>query len=167
MKIGGRPLYKAARAGRTIERSARTITIFELAVLGVSGCSARIAVSCSAGTYVRTLCEDIGKRLGVPAHLGVLLRTQAGPFGLASAQTPSSIAADPIACLVDPLDVVPLTRVEIDDAGANAFSHGNPVAVDRPTAAPADDVLVTHGGRLIGVGRMGDALAPVKVFQRR
>jgi tRNA pseudouridine55 synthase len=169
VKIGGKPLYKAARAGRLVERALRTVEIHALACIDVSGSSARLSVECSAGTYVRTLCEQIGERLGVQAHLGMLLRTRAGPFDLRDACTSEQIGREASNCLTDPAGVVPLDRIEIDDPEAERFSNGNPVRAGSGSAiagARERDVLVVHSGRVIGVGRLSDALAPVRVLCR-
>lgn len=169
VKIGGRPLYKTARAGRAVDRPARRVTITRLQVIEAHGETARLTVDCSAGTYIRTLCEEIGDRMGLPAHLGMLLRTRAGPFDLEHSRTPLEIARDPVACLVDPLAVIALERVDVDDAGAARFAHGNDVAMTRPgirssTESTPSSVLVMHEGRLIGVALMGDTLVPVRVL---
>ena len=194
VKIGGRPLYKDARAGRTVDRPERTIRIFDLRVLGTNGISARMAVECSAGTYVRTLCEQIGERLGAHAHMSFLLRTRAGPFSLAESRTPAQISAEGAAAVIDPLDILPMPCIDLDDARATRFINGNPVwstadvAQDhherldvlecsgRPSrstgtglavGADADIVLALHKGALIGVARRdADLIVPVRVLAR-
>lgn len=64
VKIGGVPLYRSARAGRTVEREPRAVTIHRLDVLGVEGTDIHLRVGCSKGTYIRTLCADLGQALG-------------------------------------------------------------------------------------------------------
>ncbi|HYK52940.1 MAG TPA: tRNA pseudouridine(55) synthase TruB [Candidatus Eremiobacteraceae bacterium] len=167
VKIDGRPLYKAARAGREVERRARTVRISALRVLDSRDDRARMAVDCSAGTYVRTLCEQIGERLGLPAHLAFLIRTRAGPFALADAVTPAQIARDRVACAVDPLEVLELPRAALDDASAARFSHGNDVASTLTAGIESRGgfVLATHRGEIIGVARAQDSrLEPVRVI---
>lgn len=167
VKVDGRPLYKAARAGREVERRPRTVRIAALRVLDSRGDRARMSVDCSAGTYIRTLCEQIGERLGLPAHLVFLIRTRAGPFRLADARTPAQIARDGIGCAIDPLDVLELPRAALDDEAAVRFSHGNDVA--STVASPMDPrdafVLATHRGRIFGIARLADSrLEPVRVI---
>jgi tRNA pseudouridine55 synthase len=165
VKIDGRPLYKSARAGKTLERASRPVEIFDMRVLAIGGDYARLRVDCSAGTYVRTLCEQLGDRLGLPAHLGVLLRTAAGPFDLSSARTPAEIARDPGACLIDPRLVLAAAQVSIGDSDALAFLHGNDVDATTIVSAPDGDVLVLHRDRPLGIGRIRDGrLAPVRVI---
>ncbi len=80
IKHKGRPLYEYARAGVEIERAARHITVHEIAVLSVEENKFHARVRCSKGTYVRTLAEDIAKKLGTVGHVHALYRTQVGPF---------------------------------------------------------------------------------------
>ncbi len=80
IKHQGRPLYEYARAGIEIDRPAREITLHELTLLGVEDNYFHARVRCSKGTYVRTLVEDIAKKLGTVAHVHALHRTQVGPF---------------------------------------------------------------------------------------
>lgn len=87
VKHEGQPLYKLARKGHEIERKAREIQIYELAIIEYSHPFLTIDVKCSKGTYIRTLAEDMGEALGCGAHLAALRRTEAGPFNLDSAFT--------------------------------------------------------------------------------
>lgn len=94
VKINGTPLYKLARQGVTVERKARPVTIYRLDLLEQSGEQDFVLeVACSKGTYVRTLVEDLGKVLGVPATLAGLRRTQAGVFDLQHSHTLEEIQA--------------------------------------------------------------------------
>ncbi|RMH37439.1 MAG: tRNA pseudouridine(55) synthase TruB [Nitrospirae bacterium] len=85
VKINGRPLYRMARRGQQVERALRTVTIYQLEILQVRGRDVDLRVVCSKGTYVRTLCEDIGERLRVGGHLHRLIRTRVGPCELSNA----------------------------------------------------------------------------------
>ncbi len=80
LKYQGRKLYELAREGKTIEREARKITIHELTILDIQGDKILFDVYCSKGTYVRSLCEDIGNRLNSGGHMSFLLRTASGRF---------------------------------------------------------------------------------------
>jgi tRNA pseudouridine55 synthase len=80
LKVHGIPLYKLARKGITLERTARRIQIYDLTVIEISLPLITFEVCCSPGTYVRTLCADIGKKLGCGAHLVELTRLQSGNF---------------------------------------------------------------------------------------
>ncbi len=82
VKIGGRKLYQMARKGREVERPSRKIAIFALTLLEGGGCDWKLQVRCSKGTYIRTLCHDIGQALGCGGCLSSLRRTEAGRFTL-------------------------------------------------------------------------------------
>jgi tRNA pseudouridine55 synthase len=87
VKIKGQPLYKMARRGQRVERSAREVTIYSLDILGMREAEVTFEVVCSRGTYIRTLCADTGDRLGVGAHCLMLERRRCGPFRIEEAVT--------------------------------------------------------------------------------
>ena len=80
LKVNGQKLCDLARKGVEVERKARTITIFELECLEFTGLTARLRVRCSKGTYIRTLCKDIGEALGCGGCMESLRRVQAGEY---------------------------------------------------------------------------------------
>ena len=82
IKVNGQKLYDLARKGREVERQARPITIHELQLLEFAGSEARLRVRCSKGTYIRTLCKDIGEALGCGGCMAALRRVQAGEYTL-------------------------------------------------------------------------------------
>ncbi|MGA2192664.1 MAG: tRNA pseudouridine(55) synthase TruB [Nitrospirota bacterium] len=85
IKHEGKPLYKMARAGQEVERKLRRIKINALELTGMDGPSISFRVACSKGTYVRTLCRDMGIALGSCAHMESLIRTRAGSYSLDNA----------------------------------------------------------------------------------
>lgn len=88
IKQDGKRLYQLARDGKEAEIPAREVTVHSLAFRGMTeNHGALLAVRCSKGFYVRTLCQDLGDHLGCPAHMRFLLRTQSGPFTLETAHT--------------------------------------------------------------------------------
>ncbi len=91
-KVEGKKLYELARSGQTIERTPQRVNVFQLEVLHegtlrTPHSALRIRIVCSAGTYIRTLAEDIGRSVGVGAHLEELRRTRAGRFAISRAVT--------------------------------------------------------------------------------
>lgn len=82
LKVNGKKLYELARQGVEVERKARTITIASIRIDAVKLPEVTMTVTCSKGTYIRTLCHDIGERLGCGGCMKSLLRTQVGPFAL-------------------------------------------------------------------------------------
>jgi len=87
IKVNGQKLYDLARKGQEVERKPRKITIFSLECLTFDGRAARLRVHCSKGTYIRTLCKDIGEALGCGGCMAALRRVQAGEYDLSQAVT--------------------------------------------------------------------------------
>ena len=85
LKINGQKLVDLARKGKTVERQPREIEIFELTLLEFNGDTARLRVRCSKGTYIRTLCKDIGEALGCGGCMAALRRVQAGEYTIEEA----------------------------------------------------------------------------------
>ena len=85
LKINGQKLVDLARKGKTVERQPREIEIFELTLLEFTGTTARLRVKCSKGTYIRTLCKDIGEALGCGGCMAELRRVQAGEYTIEEA----------------------------------------------------------------------------------
>lgn len=85
LKVDGKKLYELARAGKSVERKARPVKILELEILEIRLPVVKMRVACTKGTYIRTLCHDIGALLGCGGAMKSLLRTRVGIFGLESA----------------------------------------------------------------------------------
>lgn len=160
----GRRMYELARAGRTVERAARTITVYALRVLGRDGDVVRLRIACSEGTYVRTLCEDLALACGTVGHMGALLRDASGPFVLSESRTLDEVERDPGGSLVPPERVIPIPTVVLDARLATDFRAGRLVPLAQPP--PEKHVFVRDSARaLVGVGEtVGALLAPRKVF---
>lgn len=111
VKINGKRLYDLARKGKTVERRARRITIFSLDIEKIDLPLVTMRVCCSKGTYIRTLCDDIGEALGTGAAMQSLLRTRVGRFTLEEARTLDEIERiaktepeDALKALIRPVD---------------------------------------------------------------
>jgi tRNA pseudouridine55 synthase len=168
VKVDGVPLYKAARAGKTIAREPRTVVLHVLEVVAVHERDVTLRVVCSKGTYVRTLCADIGEALGVGGHLRSLVRTRVGPFTLDQALTVDDVATHhalgqlryDLHSLDQVLDRLPC--VEVDDQAAARAKHGVPVSPERVVsgheaavgAKPGTPIRIHDSqGRLVAIGR--------------
>ncbi len=172
--IGGRRAYSMARAGIAVEAAPRAMTV-HAATLQEFRAGARatliVDIECEVGTYVRSLCTLAGERLGVPATMSALVRTQSGPFRIEESRTFEELERaareDGLAGTLLPPDA-PLhgyPRCDLDAAGAAAFRHGQ-----RATAADTADGLVrVYGvGALLGMGRVeGGQVAPVTVMAQQ
>ncbi|MFI3213687.1 MAG: tRNA pseudouridine(55) synthase TruB [Eubacteriales bacterium] len=87
LKVNGKKLYELAREGKTVERKARPVIFYEIEVLELALPKVKIRVSCSKGTYIRTLCHDIGEKLGCGGAMASLIRTKSGQFDIQQALT--------------------------------------------------------------------------------
>jgi tRNA pseudouridine55 synthase len=170
----GKRLYELARAGKSVERRPRAVTIYGLTLLGIeppdpstgsTHATARLRVACSEGTYVRALCHDLGAAIGSPAHMGALVREASGPFVLYESLTLEEIAQDPQRALIAPEHIIPFPTIVLDLRGSADFRAGRVVPL--PGGATARHVFVRDESRaLVGVGEaLGALLAPRKVFQ--
>ncbi|AGF48399.1 tRNA pseudouridine synthase B [Candidatus Kinetoplastibacterium oncopeltii TCC290E] len=95
IKVNGMPLYKYARTGIDIYRDPRKVTIYNINLINFSDHTFKLELSCSKGTYIRTLAQDIGRKLGCFAHLISLRRTKVGPFLLESSTTLENLLNSP------------------------------------------------------------------------
>src|SRR5690554_3227928 len=95
LKHQGRKLYELAREGKSIERAARRVTVYDARLVAFEGSAFELEVKVSKGTYVRTLAEDIGRALGSGAHISVLRRLATGPFGAEGMLTLEALTALP------------------------------------------------------------------------
>lgn len=93
LKVNGKKLYELARAGKEVERQARPVFIHEIEILKVELPVVKMRVACSKGTYIRTLCADIGTKLGCGGTMKSLLRTKVGNFSLDKAITLKQLEA--------------------------------------------------------------------------
>lgn len=163
IKIQGQRLYKLAHQGLTVEREPRPVTIHRLALLDHGDGRLHVEVDCSKGTYIRTLAEDIGKRIGCGASVESLHRLGAGPFD-AKDMVPYAELEERAERGLDALDEVLLPieaavahwpGVKLPDAVAYYLRRGQPVLV--PHAPTEGWVRIFAGGdRFVGVGEVLD-----------
>lgn len=175
LKRDGKPLYEYARAGITLERDARPVTIHKLDMLSYDAPFLRLRVTCSKGTYIRVLGEDIGAALGCGAHLQALRRTEVGVLTLSAALTLAQLTevAEPERVReLAPVDALlsSFPSVSLPDEVAARFLHGQRISLGKEQIAlPAQDgrVRVYHagGGQLLGTGLMKEfgVLAPERL----
>jgi tRNA pseudouridine55 synthase len=130
IKQGGRKLYDLARAGETVELHPRPVTIHALTLTNWDSPEFTLEVECSAGTYVRSLAFDLGRILGVGAHLTGLVRLSSGAFSLTSAITLDNLLASPdwTTHLIEPhLALTDWARIDLDEAEERDIIHGRPI----------------------------------------
>ena len=151
VKHAGVELYKRARRGEQVERTARRVRIDRLELLELAGTRIRLAIACSKGTYVRSLVADVGRDLGCGAHVAELRRTRSGAFDLAMAQAIDAL---------DPSRMVPmevalrLPVVRVADALVGKVRSGVQLPVETWPAVPGGGArfqMVTSEGRLVAI----------------
>jgi len=177
LKQSGQPLYKLARQGIEVARRPRRVTIHELQIVSLDGERLEIDVRCSKGTYIRTLAEDIGARLGCGAHITALRRLGVGHFDvrrmvtLAQLETLAAPTADGSeamdALLLGPDQAVKhWPAIRLDDDVAGYLKQGQTVQVSK---APAQGWVrvYTAPALFLGIGHILDdgRLAPKRLLR--
>jgi len=162
LKKEGKPYYAYARAGEALERRARKIIVHRLCVKSFDGRNIELEAHVGTGTYLRTLAEDIGVRLGCGGHLAALRRTQVGPFQLAEAVTLAQfdvMGDDALMAALRPVDSLleSLPQVDLPEAATGRFLQGQAVVL--PAADPTGLYRVYGpGGTFLGRGRAAEGL---------
>jgi len=172
LKRDGKALYEYAREGIVLEREARPVTIHALTLVDYQAPFLKIRVSCSKGTYVRVLGEDIGAALGCGAHLNALRRIEVGALDVDGMITLDDLLAhpDPLS-LLRPVDALLSTfpSIALTPELGKRFLQGQRLALGKETVAvPAQQgrVRIYQDGRLLGTGVLGEyaILAPERLI---
>lgn len=133
LKINGKKLYELAREGKVIEREAREIEIFDIEEIEVIENKVSFKVHCSKGTYIRTLCKDIGEKLGCGATMSALKRVQAGGFTIDTAVKLSKLEEDKEKYILD-LEI-PLRKfsiIELNEEDGRKYINGIKLKTNMP-----------------------------------
>lgn len=172
LKRDGKALYEYAREGIVLERAARPVTIHALSLVDYQAPFLKIRVTCSKGTYVRVLGEDIGAALGCGAHLNALRRIEVGALDVTGMITLDDLLAhpDPLS-LLRPVDALLSTfpALQLTDELAKRFLQGQRLALGKEAVEVPQQqgrVRVYHDTRLLGTGQLGDyaILAPERLI---
>lgn len=158
LKHQGKKLYELAREGKHVERAARRVSVYDARLLAFEGSAFELEVSCSKGTYIRTLAEDIGRALGCGAHISQLRRLKTGPFLADAMWTLEALEAlaDQAALEAElmPADVLVdhLPSLAVDDAAHNRLAHGQSANLTTGTLAPDALARLYYAETFIGLG---------------
>jgi len=159
IKVGGKKLYEYAREGKIVGRKARQVTIHSIEVLEANlPASFKICVNCSKGTYIRTLCADLGVALGAAAHMGDLLRTRSGSFDITNAVKLADlreiVARDEIDRIVIPTEAAlsHFPRISISSGADKWLKNGNKI----PLAFVQADIALSDSVEYLTYNAMGD-----------
>lgn len=178
LKVNGKKLYELAREGKTVKRAPRPIEIYELEVLSVELPVVRMRVLCSKGTYIRTLCNDMGDKLGCGGCMKSLIRTKVESFSIENAYTLSRIEEirdeGNLSRVIIPVDGVfgGLSKIRIKKEYAPVVENGNICAPEflqeRVDAEDGERFLMYHSdGRFFGIYEFVEreaVLKPYKMF---
>ena len=172
LKRDGKAYYEYAREGIVLEREARPVTILALDFIAYEAPFLKLSVTCSKGTYIRVLGEDIGNALGCGAHLNALRRTQVGPLTVEGMVTLEEIAAHPApVALLAPVDALlsSFPAVELTPELARRFLQGQRLALGKEAVAVPPSLgrtRVYHDGKLLGTGLLQEyaILAPERLI---
>ncbi|MDD3403851.1 MAG: tRNA pseudouridine(55) synthase TruB [Hespellia sp.] len=131
LKVNGKKLYELAREGKVVERKTRPVQIYDIQILELNLPRVRMTVTCSKGTYIRTLCHDIGQTLQVGGCMESLIRTRVSSFELAAAETLAQIEdrkkSGTLEEILTPIDAMfsDTPKVHLTDSGFFLVSNGN------------------------------------------
>lgn len=156
IKIGGKKLYELARRGESVERAPRKITISAIDVAGRDGGDYILNISCSKGTYVRTLCNDIGEALGCGACMSSLRRTRAGVFSVYAAHSIDDIETaareDRLLDIMLPVDTLfaSFPKITVGQSAAKCLKNGN---VIKTSAEDGDYRVYSDSEEFLLLGR--------------
>lgn len=182
VKINGQRLYELARKGIELERKGRKVRISSLNIIYTMMDARhpviRFDVNCSKGTYIRTLCHDIGQRLGCGAHMSFLIRTGVGPFKLSQGVTLEEIkerhGGNSLQNVLLPVDIVfqNYPPVTVSGQGIRLFLNGAPAECRGFGNIDTDGEIVrvySDDGIFIGIGKVFNenkkaVLKPLRIF---
>ena len=169
IKIKGRRAYDLIREGKKVEIPSREITIHRLDLLQRREDTILIDTDCSKGTYIRSLCCDIGTELKIPATMAFLVRSRVGDFQLKDALTLEELKESGAEALLDPSDFLShLERYDLNPRREKAFCNG--LSTGEHQHIPRGDILRVYAdGKFIGIGRFDRSkseIVPVKVLQK-
>lgn len=167
IKRNGQPLYKLARQGVEVERPFREVTIYQLALLSWQPPSLALSVTCSAGTYIRSIAHDLGEQLGCGGHITTLRRTEIGVFTTTNGVALADLNNDNWTQFLLPLDtaVQHLPQLQVTAVAAQDLQNGKwlPCQANHPQA-PLVRVYDPDGTFIGIVAAYDDVWRPRKMF---
>jgi len=172
IKVSGVPSYRLARQGTLLEHKERPVTIADIKLLEYRDPLVRFRIICSKGTYIRTLCADIGAFLGMGAHLTALVRTRSGRFRLEQAMDLEQLALhaslgqanNALLTLSDALGS--FAAVTVDASAALRISHGSAISIPPGPAAVDPEALIRVldlEGRMLAIARIRSGMLSPEV----
>jgi tRNA pseudouridine55 synthase len=142
IKVNGVRAYDLARQGKEVELPQRKVTIYEIDILSFSNPYIIIKVVCSKGTYIRSICNDIGEKLGCGAYMNFLIRTSTGSYSLDNSHLLDEINKENIGQLITPPEyALNFSSIYIDEEFKDRVLNGNSIKIKNPSAYPNSELL--------------------------
>ena len=167
IKKDGQPLYKLARRGEEVDVPLREVTIYKLSLLAVNLPEIELELTCSSGTYVRSLAHDLGEALGCGGHVASLRRTAVGDFTINQAVSLDDLTRDNVADFLRPMAMAVIHLPRLDLSADEVVDVENGRFVLRQSHHPQAELVqaYTPDGRFIGVAKAnGRMWRPHKIF---
>lgn len=168
IKIGGKKLYELARKGQSVERAPRKITVSSIEIIGREGGDYLLKIACSKGTYIRTLCNDIGASLGCGAYMSSLRRVRAGAFSIEDAhsidEVENAVNDGRVVDIMLPVDTLfsALPELKVSESAAKRLKTGNIIKI---SAHDCDYRVYSESGEFLLAGKAENGkLKTIKSF---
>lgn len=165
IKVKGKKLYEYARSGQDVDIEPRKVNIFKLEILNydLKNKQLELEIECSKGTYIRSIANDLGKKLGCYGHLIKLVRTRAGKFNIENSVKLDTLAsiADVERNLIYPLNYLDYQKYEINDNEKKLISNGIKIQTNLIDGIS----IMVHNNRIVSIGKTKTGIfKPEKVF---
>lgn len=168
IKLGGKKLYELARKGQSVERAPRKITVSSIEIIGREGGDYLLKIACSKGTYIRTLCNDIGASLGCGACMSSLRRVRAGAFSIEDAhsidEVENAVNDGRVVDIMLPVDTLfsALPELKVSESAAKRLKTGNIIKI---SAHDCDYRVYSESGEFLLAGKAENGkLKTIKSF---
>jgi len=177
IKVNGKKLYEYAREGKSVDIEPRKVTVYEIELVGFDNINQTvdIRIKCSKGTYIRSIANDLGEKLGCCGHLIKLIRSKAGKFNVEnSVQLPANIKEDKkytikenakeILCkaIQNPTAAISLPQMIITDAEYEKISHGNPIKINNKKFKCGDFLILVYNNNVVATAQQKEEEIRVK-----
>ncbi len=164
IKKDGKPLYAYARSGETVEVQGRSVTIHDFEILEIRDDEADFRITCSSGTYIRSLANDLGKATGYGAHVSELQRTKVGIYDIDDSVELEEVSAEyliPLSTALSPTPLIALNSGQVDRIFHGQWIKPNSLVTSHTVG------LTDNEGQVIAVGRVEDSMIhPICVIPR-
>jgi tRNA pseudouridine55 synthase len=162
LKHQGHALYELARKGIEVERKPRLVLINSIEILSYESPFLTIRVSCSKGTYIRSLCHDMGRKLGIGAHVTGLIRTRIGHFRIEDSADISKLPHKKNALYTIDDSLRHLPEIIISEDNLKKAKNGNPIKFDKELDEALIVKLKNTDGRIFGIGKTSHDLIKIE-----